>query len=405
MKAKVVFALAIATVLTMPPQTRGAKCKVLHSFNSGYVPSGSLLLNKKGKLFGGTYSSVFELIPQPSGRWKKVVLHNFATQDGNPWGALIFDREGNLYGTTSGGPVSNSEVYELHPVTDGWVFSALYTDGAGPGVLLDNAGNIYGEMGPGANKYYGAIAELFPGANGWDYTALYSSCSQDNCADGFALPAPPVWDDHGNMFGVTTFGEFNNPQCWNGNGCGVVFEMTPNGDGTWDYYVLHRFASSQTDGQSPQGGLVRDAAGNFYGTTAHGGPHGHKGGAHGNGIVFKLSPNATGRWTMTVIYDFPDGCGHGCEPFGDLAFDQAGNLYGANGGGNATCSGGAYFCGMIYKLTPQPDGTWKYGAVYKFNGPDGFGPLGVTLDKKGHIYGATTEGGKYNFGVAFEIIP
>jgi len=365
-----------------------------------------------GNVSCGTYGcgTVYRLAPGKDGRWKEKIIRNSTPTDGLPYGPLARDSDGDLYGTTQGFR-GHSEVFELTPGPGGWSYNVLYTDGAGPGILLDKAGIIYGQMGPGPYTYYGAIAELSPGPDGWNYDALYNFCSPTgDCWDGFVLPAPPVWDGKGNLFGVTQeggigWGGNGNPPCWTNDGCGVVFEMTPNGDGTWDYYVLHRFASSQTDGQSPQGGLVRDAAGNFYGTTAHGGPHGHKGGAHGNGIVFKLSPNATGRWTMTVIYDFPDGCGHGCEPFGDLAFDQAGNLYGANGGGNATCSGGAYFCGMIYKLTPQPDGTWKYGAVYKFNGPDGFGPLGVTLDKKGHIYGATTEGGKYNFGVAFEIIP
>jgi uncharacterized repeat protein (TIGR03803 family) len=174
----------------------------------------------------------------------------------------------------------------------------------------------------------------------------------------------------------------------------VIFEMTPNGDGTWTYHVLHRFASYPTDGQTPYGGLVMDASGNFYGTTEFGG-------SKGNGTVFKLA-FTHGHWKKTVVYDFPD-WHNGALPNSTLVLDKAGNLYGIGGGGNQGC--GPYTCGVVFKLTPQKTGKWKYSAVHKFTGPDGNFPIGVIVDGKGNIFGTTSNGGTYNAGVAFEITP
>ncbi|HWY54435.1 MAG TPA: choice-of-anchor tandem repeat GloVer-containing protein [Terriglobales bacterium] len=423
MNVKVTLAIwAVALSLVLPSAAWGSvKFKLLHTFGlgkDGAVPAGPILLDMKGNIYGTTggggtagIGTVFRLRRRTDGRWGEQVVYSFVSwlSTGSPTSGLAMDSGHSLYGTSAGGPNGTSAAYRLVPGKKGWVFTLLYDNGAGPGVALDNQDNVFGDMGPGAYTYYGAIAELSAGGGGWSYNDLYDFCSASgNCTNGFVLPAPPIWDGKGNMFGVTSeggigWGGKGNPPCWTNTGCGVIFEMKPKGDGTWSYQVLHHFASSKTDGQTPRGGLVMDAAGNFYGTTVFGGPYG---GAHGNGIVFQLSPKAGGGgWKMTVIYDFPGYCSIGCEPYGQLALDRSGSLYGTNGGGNATCSGGAYYCGMIYKLTPQKDGTWKYSSVYKFHGPDGFGPLGVTLDGKGHIFGATTWGGKYNFGVAFEITP
>jgi hypothetical protein len=94
-------------------------------------------------------------------------------------------------------------------------------------------------------------------------------------------------------FGVTSKGGIGQPACTIASGCGVIFEMTPNQDGTWTYHVLHRFASYPTDGQMPGGGLVMDKSGNFYGTTLGAGPL-------GTGEVFKLTFTG-GRWKKTVV--------------------------------------------------------------------------------------------------------
>jgi uncharacterized repeat protein (TIGR03803 family) len=388
----------------------GSSYRVLHNFGGsadGTIPYGPLLLGKRGSLYGVTIDggtgecsdygcgTVFELTPRTNSKWRERVLYSFVSgSDGaGPAGGLIFDGSGNLYGTTNrDGGASPSTAFELSPVSGGWAHTVIYDNSAGPGLVLDKAGNLYGDIGPGDYFGIGAVGELSPGSDGWSYTDLFNF----NPTVGYFPPAPPIWDGKGNMFGTTTDGGISQPKCQTSSGCGVIFEMTPNGNGTWAYHILHRFASFPQDGQTPSGGLVMDASGNLYGVT------GGLGGAHKNGTVFKFTPSTGGKWKQTVLYDFPN-CANGCYPFGTLAFDKAGNLYGASNGGLADCEG--YDCGVIFKLTPQKNGAWKYSALHKFKGADGAFPWGVILDEKGNLFGTTENGGKYDAGVAFEITP
>ncbi|HXM64007.1 MAG TPA: choice-of-anchor tandem repeat GloVer-containing protein [Terriglobales bacterium] len=418
---RVVVAVAVALVLTLSLAAREAKFKILHNFgaaNDGSGPFGPPVLDDEGNLYGATAAggtgqcgdygcgAVFELSPQPNGTWSEKLLHNFtAGSDGAiPWGGLIFDTSGDLYGTLQGdNGLGGSGVFELIPGRSGWSNIVIYTDGAGPGLLMDNARNLYGDMGPGRYEYYGAVAELSPGPLSWTYAALYSYCSKYGCPDGYDPPAPPIWDGKGNLYGTMTEGGIGKPACFSSFGCGVIFKMTPNGDGTWTYHVLHRFASSSTDGQWPYGSLVMDAAGNFYGSTWLGGANGRGNGGYGHGTVFKLAFSG-GKWKETILYDFPN-CNHGCMVEGTLALDKAGNLYGTAAGGTGNCGG--YACGVVFKLAPQKNGKWKYSVLHDFSLSDGgVQPFyGVILDSKGNLFGVTSNFGKYNGGTAFEIMP
>jgi len=403
----VVLVLHVALV---PALLAGAQYKVLHNFGAprdGTQPFGSLLLDEAGRLYGSTYTggtgscsdygcgTVFELERQANGTWKETILHSFTAGSSGafPWGALIFDGSANLYGTMSGsGGFAVGGVFELTPSSHGWTYNILYDNGAAPGLLADSLGNLYGDIGPG-RRNAGGIGELSRGSQGWNYSLLYSYCGPFSCPDGVSEPAPPVWDANRNLFGVTRDGGIYQPACTTALGCGVIFEMTPYPDGTWTYHVLHRFASYPTDGQIPSGGLVMDKSGNLYGTTLGAGPL-------GTGEVFKLSFTA-GRWKKTVVYDFPD-CNNGCGPVTTPVFDKAGNLYGeASGGYN--CGGG--YCGTVWKLAPQTNGKWSYTLLHKFSPNTGVFPEGVIVDGKGHLFGTTLSGGKYDFGVAFEITP
>lgn len=169
--------------------------------------------------------------------------------------------------------------------------------------------------------------------------------------------------------------------------------------------VLDSFAGGN-DGESPSGGLVRDSAGNFYGTTSGGTQY-------KNGAVFKLSPNSGGGWTTTLIYKFkgpPDGAG----PSGSLAFDTAGNLYGTTGGGGSetrVCHryGG---CGTAFKLTPVGGGEWKETVLHSFTGnTDGMFPYAGLTFTRGNLLGTTFTGGSANgcfyfgCGTVFELTP
>jgi uncharacterized repeat protein (TIGR03803 family) len=119
--------------------------------------------------------------------------------------------------------------------------------------------------------------------------------------------------------------------------------------------------------------------------------------------VFKLTPSTVGRgWKEAILYTFPD-CSQGCGPYGAMALDKAGNLYGTANGGNTSCGG--FSCGVVFRLSPRPNGTWNYSVVHKFTGADGFGPNGVTVGADGNLYGTTLAGGQYNLGVAFKITP
>ena len=253
---------------------------------------------------------------------------------------------------------------------------------------------MYGAIGDG--KYgAGAISELMHGAGGWKLKTLYSFCNPQSCPDGDGPVAPLNSDAAGNLYGTMLYGGNGPPQCPGLLGCGVAFQVTPNSDGTWKYHVLHRFAAFAGDGQYPDAGLVVDRSGTAYGVTAYGG-------VHGNGRVFKLTPASDGQWKQTVLCDFSS-CANGCFPGTTLVFDKAGNLYGAGSGGLGDCQG--YACGLVFKLTPQSGGKWKYSVIHEFTGTDGGFPNGVIIDGRGNLYGTTQAFGADGYGVAFEITP
>jgi uncharacterized repeat protein (TIGR03803 family) len=394
----------------IPAAWCATKITVIHNFgaeNDGATPNGPLLVDSNGNLFGVTYGGpglygngvVFELTQQPRGQWTETVVHSFTGGDGGaiPWGSPTFDKTGNLIVTVQGyGSADIGGVFSFTRGARGWVYNILYTGGAGPGLLVSEAGDFYGSIGLGDWFGAGAIGELSPGSDGWNYTQLYSFCGPNGCPDGYDPLDPPIWDSNGNLWGTMAEGGIVQPDCPTGAGCGLIFAMTPNGDGTWTYHVVHRFASFPTDGQGPYGGLVMDKASNFYGTT-------DGGGLYGNGTIFQFSYNH-GRLQGRYIYNFPN-CMQGCYPMGTLARDSAGNLYGMAQGGTNSCGG--LSCGVVYRLAPQSNGTWKYSVLVDLNETTG-GVLpfyGLTLDDKGDLFGVTSNFGKYGGGTAFEITP
>jgi uncharacterized repeat protein (TIGR03803 family) len=158
--------------------------------------------------------------------------------------------------------------------------------------------------------------------------------------------------------------------------------------------TLHSFIGS--DGAMPYTGLISDASGALYGTTAYGG-------AFNEGTVFKLTPPATagGTWTETVLYNFTNG-NDGAIPYAGLTADASGALYGA------AFFGGAYGAGTVFKLTPTPNGEWAFSVLYTFTGGnDGANPNATLIsDATGALYGTTVyEGGPYNNGTVFELTP
>lgn len=392
----------LSTLLLVAVASAGVNYKVLHNFQYGEnyqigSPTGTVALDPLGNVYGGSGGGtgcdpfgcgvIFEFSPKGGS-----LIYEFTGGNGGAYPQqVLFDGSGNLYGNLAGDAgAGDSGVYELTHQSGKWSFSMLYTPG-GCCLVLDQQANLFGWLGSG-DYNAGAIGELSPTSNGWTYTQLYSFCGSPGCPNGEVPVAPLSWDSKGNLYGTTLYGGVSVLPCPGSLGCGVAFQMTPNGDGTWTYHVMHRFASYKGDGMYPYAGLTLDAYGNAYGATA-------SGGAYGNGTIFKLSPSGAG-WKKTVLYEFPN-CAEGCVPSYTLVFDKAGNLYGSGGGGNPEC--GSYTCGTIFRLVPQAGGKWKYQAVYKFSGTDGALPYGVVLDNRGHMFGTTSGGGTFNSGVAFEI--
>jgi|SRR5277367_1582469 len=230
-------------------------------------------------------------------------------------------------------------------------------------------------------------------------TVLYSFQGDTN-NDGANPSAPLIWDASGNLYG-TTYGGGYRGQC--AGGCGTVFELSPNGTGGWTEAILHIFQGNKDGAYPIFGGLTFDAAGNLYGTTS-------AGGTSNNGTVFRLSPNGDGTWKETILHMFTGGK-DGSQPYGSVAFDKAGNLYGTTYfGGIKSCGGVGFGCGVVFKLTAQPKGLWQESILHIFTAKadGGYPYAGPVLDAAGNVYGTGAFGGSTvcgGCGVVYKISP
>jgi uncharacterized repeat protein (TIGR03803 family) len=367
--------LLFAGVLLRSLSAQAGELTTLKSFDekNGAFPSGSLIADAEGNLYGTTAEgggskacdgngfigcgTVFKLTSPAAGQvnWTETVLVSFTGANGAlPLGGLIADAAGNLYGTTSLGGASTNcgsegcgTVFEVSPPQDG------------------------------KSRWVEHVIASFDKVNGAD-----PHCNL-------------IRDAAGNLYGTTEYG--------GSSGYGTVFKLSWRGGGRtkWDESVLTSF--NYTNGSNPLAGLVADAAGNLYGTTY--------GGASGFGTVFMLSPPAAGQtsWTETVLVAFDDTNGSG--PVAGLVADAAGNLYGT------TFEGGNSYLGTAYKLSPPAggNGVWTETVLVSFNGNNGAYPqAGLTVGPSGILFGATTDGGgsaacNYNnvvgCGTVFELAP
>jgi uncharacterized repeat protein (TIGR03803 family) len=336
---------------------------------------------------------------------KLIWLHSFlGGKDGwEPYPGLMRDASGNLYGTTTFGGTTNhfcsqgcGVVFKLDKEGKETILHRFTADPdgyypVGP-LVRDKAGNLYGGTQLGGKDGAGAVFNLTPSDK---ETILYSFTF---ASDGAVVDAGVILDGVGNLYGTTFDGGDLN--CVPGSGCGVVFKIDAAGGET----VLHTFEGS--DGAGPTAPLLLDPAGNLYGTTKYGGNLGCRGG-EGCGIVFELSPNSDGTWTETVLYEFcsQSSCADGQVPGdGDLVRDASGNLYGTTveGGIHTSCSGGSG-CGVVFKLDTGGGET----VLHNFTGgTDGYYPLvGVTRDASGNLYGTALFGGAHGAGILFKISP
>jgi len=343
--------------------------------NSKQRRNGSL--TERFKAGGLALAVVFSalLVVQTVEAQSYTLLHSFGVRQSDgvlPETGLILDSAGNLYGTTAvGGSHGDGIVFKLDRSGKETIlhdFRHGRDDGDWPvGLLRDAAGNFYGATYQGGAYFSGTVFKL--DANGVEIVLHSLGGRGDHPLAGV------VRDAAGNLYGTASLG--GNPAC-NG-GCGIVFKVNTSGK----ELLLHGFTGSP-DGRFPAADLIRDKAGNLYGTTLEGG-----GGA---GIVFKLGP----KGFETVLYHFTV-LANGEGPSGGLVRDASGNFYGVTAvGGDPTCS-----CGVVYKL----DKSGTLTVLYRFKGgSDGYRPIGTLVrDPAGNLYGATAGGGSTNNGTVFKL--
>jgi uncharacterized repeat protein (TIGR03803 family) len=413
----ILILVLLETMLAAPGALAARNYKTLYKFMGGvdgrnpYVG----LIDQAGIFYGTTYAggaynygTVFKLKPNGDGSWSESVIHsfNFDGKDGYyPGTGLTLDSVGNLYGATlEGGAYNYGMVFKLTPSgAEAWKESVVHSfnsdgkDGFYPyaGVIFDPAGNLYGTTqgsGPYCSPYAcGTVFKLIPNNDGsWSESVIHLF----NGYDGAFPVAGVIFDAAGNLYGTTVEGGFS---FCKGHGCGTVFKLRPNGDGSWTESVIHSFSDGQDD-RYPFAGLILDAAGNLYGATGEGGGFGC--GGYGCGTVFKLKPYKNGSWAETVIYSFKDDGKDGTSPPGGMTLDRVGNLYGT------TFYGGTGNYGTVFKLAPTAKGQWKETLLHSFTDQPGAHPdAGVIFDGHGGLYGTTFGDHITTWGSVFEITP
>jgi len=406
--------LLVSALASRPAQAQNYKFKVLHTFQGkdGALPYNHLTLDAAGNIYGttsvggmgkgvcnafGGCGTAFKLDKNGGQVW----LHSFTGKNGmQPLAGLTPGDAGTLYGTTYLGGDTGCYQYGC-----GTVFKLdrtgkekmLYeftgaADGRFPEPLLtrDAEGNLYGTT-------YVGTGNIFKIDSAGKLTVLYQfTGGSDGC-----FPAPGViLDAAGNLYGVAIQGG----SAFCNSGYGTAFMLDKKGN----LRVLHTFGGS--DGAYPNSLPLLDPAGNLYGTTNAGG---NSGCGNGCGTVYELSPQSDGTWTENVLYDFCslEGCADGWEPDGPLVRDRSGDIFGTtdSGGNSNECGGDG--CGVVFKL--EAGGKEQVLHTFT-GGKDGARPpCGVTIDTAGNLYGVTQDGGnpscplneEQGCGVVFKITP
>jgi hypothetical protein len=342
-----------------------------------------------------------------------------------PNSSLIFDDQGNLYGSASeggtgnctgiDGPQSNcGVVFKLTPFGSGWTETVLYSfkggaDGFSPnlGMVFDAAGNLYGITNsdvfgsPGSNNC-GEVFKLTPTPVGeWSKTTLHNFAGgQDGC-----LPSStPVLDKAGNVYGVTEFGgAATTKNCINisrKSGCGIVYQLTPKQGGGWSERILHRFQDLQDGGLPASGDLAFDSSGRLWGTTAYGGNLAACTGTGGCGVLFYLALGKNGQWTRTVVHTFAGGTADGRQPQA-VTVDPAGNVFVTAAVGTTTANGG------LFEFSPKAGGGFSESPITPIllNGGSGL-PAHVIIDPSGNLFGIVPFGNRFcACGDVYEMSP
>ena len=339
---------------------------------------------------GGSHGGgiVFELSPGQGGQWTETVLHEFAGQsDGeSPLAGLVFDSAGNLYGTAGyGGANGTGLVFELSPQGGSWRYKVLYNFGVYPNsgdgfapnsaLIFDKLGNLYGTTyngGTGCFQGCGTVFELSPiQGGGWKEQVIHTF--QTDGIDGL-LPTGVAIDGKGALYGTTQNGGTA--------GSGVLYQLkySPTNN-QWSETIVHQFVGGNKDGSFPESVLLV-VGGRLYGTT-------EGGGAKGYGTVFKTTFSKINGWRTKVLYSFgPAYSGDGIAPQAGVTMDANGNLYGTTSYGGAF-----NYYGTVFKLSKPAYKWVETVLYSFTGGTDGFYPGGGVTIRNGLLYGTTSQGG------------
>jgi uncharacterized repeat protein (TIGR03803 family) len=380
--------------------------KVLWNF-SGTGGDGSnpfsnyFIADAKGNLYGtvasgGTYFAGIVFMLKPGGN--ETILYEFgqsgAADGDSPHGRLAFDADGNLWGTTlAGGTYGKGCIFEMTKHGSQWKEKVIYsfstsgeTDGNDPaaGLTIAPDGTLYSTAADGGAYSAGVIYRLRKTGKTWKQTVIHS----------FNFPAGEggypyegmIMDAAGNLYGGTSAGGADDH--------GAVYRLSPGKNG-WTYSTLYSFTGENGDGSGMYWiDLIRDKAGNIFGATSFGG-------TDGNGTVWELVySKAKDSYTEQILHEFA-ARGDGNNPYGGLAMDSKGNLYGT------TYTGGAEQAGIVFELSKSGK-NWNETILHDFAGgaTDGSKPTGnLFLDSAGSVCGMTDDGGTYNLGIAYCVKP
>lgn len=389
--------------------------KSLYSFtggNDGGLPNGPLLRDDKGNLYGAAFTSANGFgngtIFRFSENKKITVLYTFPGEGGqgtagaNPLGGLVREANGEIYGVTEFGGAQNEDgvVFRLSATRKETVlhtFAGPPNDGAisDTALLPGPSGMFYGATAfGGSGKCRGGmpLCGVVFTVDGAGHEIIIHNF-QGGPDDGLEPYGNLVQDAQGSIYGATMGGGSlqsgigcNDPTMQ--FGCGTVFKLSPNADGSWSESILYNFTGAE-DGYEPVAVAV-DAQGDIYGAALFGGSQRCEGGC---GTLFEL--DAGGKFT--VLHTFAGGS-NGMSPYA-VVLDAAGNLYGSSDGGNSSCNFG---CGIVFKLAPGG----KFTVLHAFNGDDGDKAGYLMSDgPTGTIYGTTQQGGSYDWGTIFQLTP
>jgi len=348
---------------------------------------------------------------------QETVLYSFS-RDGStgndPEGAMVADKAGNLYGTTQLGGVNPTNcsngsgcgtVFELSPPLElggPWTETVIYefqggSDGDKPTctLVIDENGNLYGtSIYYYSQSDYGAVVwELSPPGQMGGAWTFTQLYNIPSVYLGGFNTGNLLRDRAGNLYGTTTSGGTACPP----HGCGTVYEVSPplQSGGNWTGAVIYNFQGG-ADGQNFATSLAIDRKGALYGGAWTG----------TSDIAFQLVPpsQSGGAWTKNVIFSFSE-----IAVFYGLVFDTKGNLYGASvDGPNDQGCRNRQGCGYVFELSPplQAGGAWTETVLYNFKGgADGWYALAPPiLDGYGNLYGTTYEGGVNKGGTAYELV-